>query len=395
MESAYDVIVVGGGAAGVVAAVQAGRAGARTLLVEKNGILGGTVVAAGVTAPAGFHAYQTQVIAGIGWELCCRARREVGKPPPEAADRKDGRTHFGVNGPVFAAVCDEMVVDARADVLLHAMVAKVTHTGDCWTAALCTKTGLTDVRCKVMIDCTGDANVVELAGLGVNRSAEPQPGTLLVKFAGYDPDSLDYEAIQDAFDKAVQDGSMRLSDAGWRRGRFASVLRGYGGNSIHVPVADGRTSEGRTAAEIEGRKAMLRIQRFCRSQAGLENFHVHSSPMECGIRETVTIRGKKTITAADYISGRLWEDAVCYSFYPVDIHSEDDLDFREIPPGVYPSIPLGALLPAGSTHLLVAGRTAAGDQAAASAYRIQASCMAMGQAAGAAGALAVELDTDV
>jgi hypothetical protein len=102
--------------------------------------------------------------------------------------------------------------------------------------------------------------------------------------------------------------------------------------------------------------------------------------------------GEARITDAEYASGRLWEDAVCYSFYPIDVHRGSGLgiDIRPLQEGVFPTIPYRALLPRGSRNLIVAGRNASGDQEALSAFRVQASSMAMGQAAGAAAALAAQ-----
>ena len=387
----YDVIVVGGGTAGVIAAIQAGRAGARTLLIEKQGILGGTLVTGGIPFPASFHAYETQVIAGIGWDLCRRARQEVGKSMPEPGPSdlsRGGRLHISVNPFVFAALADEMLLDAGVEILLHAMPAIVRSEAEGWTLSICTKTGLRDVHAGIVVDCTGDANVVELAGFPLKRNPEIQAATLVVNVDGYDAEKLDYDAIQAAFEAEVAAGRMRHTDPGWQRGRFDFFLRSHGGNRIHLPGVDARTSEDKTHAEIEGRKAMLRILRFCRKQPGLENFTITYCAPECGIRETVTIHGKKTVTIPDYESGRLWDDAVCYSFYPVDLHRADHIEGRSIQRGVYPSIPLGALLPVGSRRIAVAGRCAAGDWEANSSYRVEASCMAMGQAAGAAAALA-------
>ena len=138
------------------------------------------------------------------------------------------------------------------------------------------------------------------------------------------------------------------------------------------------------------------MYRFFRAQPGLENFTIESVSPEVGIRETVVIRGKKTITTEDYTSARHWEDAVCYSFYPIDIHEDDGAAgvHRMLPEGRVPTIPRGAMLPADSRALIVAGRCISGDREANSAYRVEASCMAMGQAAGAMAALAADRDCD-
>ncbi len=396
MPDNYDVCVVGGGTAGVMAAIQAGRAGAQTLLVEKEGVLGGSMITAAINAPASFHSWDRQVIAGIGWELVCRTLEETGQPAPDPAKASPqaGSYPIPIDRAVFAALADQAVLDAGVELLLHTMPAAAAFEDDAWSLSLCTKTGLRAVRARVLVDCTGDANAVTLAGFEVERSDELQPATLVVRTGGYDADALDYDAIQAAFEQAVAAGEMKLSDPGWSGGRIEFFLRSYGGNRIHVPGVDGRTSEGKTRAEIEGRRAMLRLLRFCRRQGGLENFRIEFFATECGIRETATIRGKKTITAADYESGRVWEDAVCYSHYSIDVHRETDIFHRHLKRGCEPTIPLGAMLPAGSRNLVVAGRCMAGDREANSSYRVEATCMAAGQAAGAVAALAARKGLD-
>lgn len=165
-------------------------------------------------------------------------------------------------------------------------------------------------------------------------------------------------------------------------------MRSYGGNRIHLPGVQARTSEEKTQAEIEGRKVLLRILRFCRKQPGLENFIIESCAFECGIRETVTIKGKKEISVVEFETGHVYDDAICYSFYMIGIHRDDQLISRDIAPGIYPTIPLGAMCPMDSKNIIVAGRSVSSDQEANAVCRLQASCMAMGQVAGAAAALA-------
>ncbi len=172
---------------------------------------------------------------------------------------------------------------------------------------------------------------------------------------------------------------------------------------MHVPGVDGSTSEGRTAAELAARSAMLRIIRFFRNDpssiaSGLGGFFIEHCAAECGIRETVTICGETCVTHHDYVTGRVWPDSICHSFYPIDLHNASGrggIDTRYLTEGTLPTIPLGALLPRGSRQLLVAGRCACGDREANSAFRVQASAMAMGQSAGAAAALAALRAQDI
>ncbi len=398
MDDRYDVAVIGGGPAGICAAAQAARAGANTLLIEKTGLLGGQITSGGVDRPAQFHARGKQVVAGIGWDLVARAISLAGGDPsaflPDASDSKPPRGVL-VNIPLFAAVADECVLDSGAMLLFHTMLASVQDDGDAWTLTLCGKEGLHEVAADVIVDCTGDANAAELAGCELVKPDEMQPATLVVAAAGYRVEDLDLDAIEAAAEAAIERGELLPTDFGWVSPPAGSWLRNYGGNRLHVTDVDGSTSEGRTEAEIEGRRSMMRLYRFFRSQPGLEDFRIAWIAPECGIRETVTIQGRKTITLDDYSSGRLWEDAVCYSFYPIDLHLPTGIQGGTIEEGAIPTIPRGAMLPVGVDRLVVAGRCIAGDRLANSSYRVQAPCMATGQAAGAMAALAADRCSDI
>ncbi len=398
MEFEYDVIVVGGGTAGVTAAVQAGRSGARTLLIEKNGMLGGTMTVGGINAPASFFARGRQVIAGIGWELVREAMVEAGDdvPGPECTRGSNGPRHIGVDPGLFAAVCDEAVLGAGVEMLLHAMPAAARFADGGWELTVCTKTGLEPARAKALIDTTGDANVVMLAGLEVLRPAAVQPATLVFHCSGYDADALDYPALAAAAREAVAAGELKTTDLSWRDDGPERLLRDGGGNRNHLPAGGAETSAGRTAAEIEARRALLRMVRFFRGQPGLAGFRVDSLCTEAGIRETVVIRGKATVTAADYEAGRLFDDALCYAFYPIDEHLHDGkgINARPLADGVLPTVPRGALLPADSRFLIAAGRCVSSDREANSALRVECPCMAMGQAAGVLAAMSARTGKD-
>jgi hypothetical protein len=385
----YDVIVLGAGPAGLASTVQAARAGARTLLVEKSGILGGATVLNGVNFPGLFHAWGRQIIAGIGWELVSQTVEISGQQMPDFSawrGLRHWRLQVLVDRAVYAALADRMVQDSGAELLLHAMPARIEPLEVGWEVTLCLKEGLYTVHTKVLIDCTGDANAVSLAGFPLSRNSTRQPGTLVMSTSGYELDTLDFDHLEEAFQQALARGGMLKTDLHSVR----NFLSARGNNCMHVPDIDGETSAGKTEAEVRARAAMLRIFRFMRSQPGLGEFRIDHFATECGIRETATIIGETRITHRDYVSGRVWPDSVCYSFYPIDIHRSDSLniDVRPLEEGVFPTIPLGALLPQGSRNLVVAGRTACGDQEANSAFRVQASAMAMGQAAGAVAALA-------
>ena len=198
MAETFDVIVIGGGPAGVPAAVQAARLGARTLLVEKQCQLGGTTTLGGVTAIQTFFAYGRQIIAGIGWEIVCRSFDMLGRPRPTGGtyNPDTGVTNTFVDSVAYSCALDQAVLDSGAQLRLHTTLGAAADQGDHWRLTLCGKEGLADVRARVAIDCTGDANLVRLAGLEIVCHATRQPGTLVFTLeGGYHLDALGYGVL--------------------------------------------------------------------------------------------------------------------------------------------------------------------------------------------------------
>lgn len=391
----YDVMVFGGGAAGCMAAVQAGRMKAKTALVEKNGVLGGTMVTAAVNFPGLFHAWTRQVIAGIGWETIEETVRRGGAVLPDFsvqyADREHPRHQVLVNASVFSSVLDDFCLEAGVDIRLHEMPVHIQPDADGCYVILAGKEGLRAVRTRKLVDATGDANVTGLMGYARERGESLQPGTLAFRMEGYRMADIRPEHLLEIYQQARSAGEITITDHIPGEIPFWEELR-RGGGGMHIQDIDGSTSKGRTQAELKGRQAVARIYKLLRKVPGCENLQISYAAGECGIRETYRIVGEKKVTADTYTSGYVWPDAICYSFYPIDVHSHQDstIDIRPLSAGVVPTIPYGALVPQGSDHLLAAGRCISGDQEANSAYRVQASCMATGQGAGAAAAIAAQ-----
>lgn len=398
METHYsnvDVLVIGGGTAGTIAALQAARAGAQTAVIEMNGQLGGTMTTGGVSAPAYFFSPDRQIIAGIGWELVLKTKALDNTPWPDFSHRNDRRPsyHIGINPAVYALVAEEACLEAGVDLHYHEILADVEKGEAGWTVRSVGKGLVRKTVAREIIDCTGDADIVGMLGLPRERGEVRQPGTLIFKFGGYDVHDLDVEVVQEHFEAAMQEGRLQPGDFWLAEDRlFVDFLRNGGTNQQHIFGADSTTSITQTGANIEGRRAALRLLRFIRGLPGCEHASLEQLQTMAAIRETYRIVGETPITYDDYMTGRVFDDAVCYSLYFIDVHTEQGVEHEFLPAGRVPTVPLGALIPRGTERLLVAGRSIASDRLANSALRVEASCMAIGQAAGAAAALGVKLE---
>lgn len=344
-----DVFVVGGGTAGTIAAIQAGRAGATVLLVERGAQLGGTMTTGGVAFPGLFDAWGKQVIAGIGWELVKESvELDQGNFPDFAkVPQHHWQNQVFTNQFLYAILAEEKCEKAGVQIAYYEFPQTATKTDKGWQVDCVGFGTKRRVHCKQIIDCTGGAEVVGLLGFARLREEERQPGSFLYMMGkSHDP----------------------------------------GRNQIHrlyVHGADSTNSRTVTTANLTGRKSILEQLRTRKQRL------MHLQP-EASFRESYRIEGEVLITANDYTSGKKFDDAICYAFYPVDLHTKTGVKPQPLKPGVLPTVPLRALIPKGSRNLIVAGRCVSSDRLANSGLRVQASCMGMGQAAGVAAALAAK-----
>lgn len=355
-----DILVVGGGTAGTIAALQAARIGAKTFVVERGSQLGGTMTTGGVAFPGLFDAWGKQIIAGIGWELVKECVELDGGTLPDfsSVPKRHWMNQIHINQFLYSLLAEEKCQKAGVEIAYYEFPQSIARTEDGWQVECVGFGTRRRVFCKQLIDCTGGAEVAGLMGLPRMREKQTQPGTLLYKM-----------------DTPISPG--RANDTGGP------------GLLIHQYIDDADSTNSRTvtAANLQGRKAVL-------AQVRKENKRlIHIQP-ETAFRESYRILGETIITEADYTSGRVFEDSVAYAFYPVDVHKGTGFEkLSHLKPGVVPTIPLSALIPKGSCNILVAGRCVSSDRFANGGLRVQASCMAMGQAAGAAAALAAAKKT--
>ncbi len=344
-----DVLVVGGGTAGHVAAIQAGRAGAKTLIVERNSQLGGTTTTGGVAFPGLFDAWGKQVIAGIGWELVKESVELDGGELPNFAKvpQRHWQNQVYTNQFLYAILAEEKCAQAGVEIAFYEFPQSVTKADEGWVVDCVGFGTKRRVRCKQIIDCTGGAEVVGMLGMPRLREQERQPGSFLFMLG-----------------EEHQPGRNQI-------------------HRLYVHGADSTNSRTATQANLTGRKSILAKVRSEQKRL------MHLQP-ETGFRESYRIEGETMITVNDYTSGRLFEDAISYAFYPVDLHTKTGVQPKPLTPGKVPTIPLRALIPKGSRNIIVAGRCVSSDRLANSGLRVQASCMGMGQAAGVAATLAAK-----
>jgi hypothetical protein len=347
-----DVLVVGGGTAGTIAAIQAGRAGAKTLLLERNFQLGGATTTGGVAFPGLFDAWGKQIISGIGWELVKESVELDGGKLPDFAKvpPRHWMNQVHVNQFIYVLLAEEKCQKAGVEIAYYEFPQSIKKTEKGWQVD-CVGFGThRRVTCKQIIDCTGGAEVVGMLGFERLRENERQPGSYLYQLGS-----------------AHNPASAQL-------------------HRLYVHGADSTNSRTATLANLTGRKSILENVRKKKQRL------MHLQP-ETGFRESYRILGETLITVNDYTSGRFFEDAISYAFYPVDLHTKSGVKPKPLKSGTLPTIPLRALIPKGSQNIIVAGRCLSSDRLANSALRVQAPCMGMGQAAGVAASLAAKKGT--
>ena len=328
-----NVLVVGGGSAGHVAAIQAGRMGAKTVLLERNSQLGGTTTTGGVSFPGLFHAWGKQIISGIGWELVAKSVEIDGRELQDFTVVRKSHVpyHVRLNGQLYSLLAEEACLDAGVSLAYYQFPQKVVQTEDGWLVDVVGQGVQYQLRCRQIIDCTGGADVVGMLGYERLREDTRQPGTHVVVFTGFDEEIVKENAalIQKMYDQAVKEGRLQKGDT-WS-GKAMQPIRSRGGNSNHIFGADSSNAATQTQTNLAGRKCVLRLLKFFKTIPGGENATIDRMMNETASRETYRIKGETMITVHD-TSGRVFADALSYSFYPIDLHDENGVN-----PGTCPT----------------------------------------------------------
>jgi Dehydrogenases (flavoproteins) len=413
-----DVVVVGGGPAGIHAALAAGRMGARTVLIERYGFIGGMSTAALVFPWMTFHTTAgKQVIAGTGQEMVDRLM-ELDASPGHVRDTC-GFVHTitPYHPEVYKVLAVDMLREAGVRMLFHSFVDTVETDGDRITSVtLTSKSGRIEVRGSMFVDTSGDADLAYSAGAPCLKGRDgdnlTQPMTMKFRMRGVDldkvkqyilehPEEFYYKTpideLPDLYLSAVQGFYKHWKEAELPIKRDQVLF--FSGpeedevlvNMTRIQGLDGTNVEDLTLAEELGRKQVLMVADFMKkSLPGFEKASISQVGAQIGIRESRRIDGEYVLGMDDVVQGRRFEDVIARSGYPIDVHAPSDnsvlVSWIE-GDGAY-DIPYRSLLPKEIRNLLVGGRCISTSHEALGTTRLSPSCMATGQAAGTAAAMA-------
>jgi hypothetical protein len=396
VNESVDVVVAGGGTAGHVAALQAAREGVATSVIEAGSMLGGTMTEGGVYTPNHFFSRHGPVVQGIPWELYCSSKHVQGLPIPDWTRRRPVETpgyYSSINGPIYAAIAEEEALKAGVVLHYHEFIAEVHPRGDLWEITSLGRGVKRITTAREIIDCTGDCDVVRALGLDVMIDQERQPGSLQYKIENIEHEELWEKEVQTIYEEAMEAGDLKKGDFAYPNLLpFKDFLNSGGHNGTHVYDADTSDCDGQTRANIEGRARMLRMFKFLISSIpGCERAVLKTMYPHALARETYRALGEIVITRDDFLQAKDFEDKICNAFNYVDMHSQEagcELTFHDHDTLV-PGVPFRALIPRDSSRILVAGRIVSAERMALAGIRAQCTCMAMGQAMGAAAVLAL------
>jgi len=401
----YEVVVLGGGPAGLAAALAAARAGRSTIIIERYGFFGGAGTAAGLSTFCGLHAVvhgkHEQVVHGIADDVLARLAAMDGLNKPHLTVQNQ-ITALSYDISAFKIAADDLMADARVEVLFHAFGTGVAMADERRIDAVFveTKSGRFAVRGKVFVDGSGDGDLAAWAGVpydvGDGSGNMLYPSTMF-RINGVNPDRAGraWEIIPGLMEAAEKQGRRfprkkpivrpQRNPIEWR----ANLTQIKNPNGTAVSGIDAREL---SYGEVEGRRQCWDVFQFIKeSTPGFEEAYIVEIAPQIGIRETRRIHGEYTLTDQDILGCRDFADTIGIQGWPVEAHIKGDVKFVFTPPSArgFNEIPYRIIVPQKIDNLLVAGRCASMSHEGQSSARVSGPCFIMGQAAGTAADLAL------
>lgn len=401
----FDVVVVGGGPAGIVAAIAAGRTGRSTICIERYGFCGGAGTAAGLSTFCGLHAVihgqHEQVVHGIADDILARLKRMDGLNAPHLTIQNQILAQaYDISA--FKIAADELLADANVHVLFHAFATgAVMAAADRIEAVLVeTKSGRFAVRGRMFIDASGDGDLAAWAGvpyeIGDGAGNMLYPSTMF-RINGVDPARAGnaWELVPKLMEEAEQRGRNFPRKKPIVRPQRNPIE--WRANLTQIKNPDGSAVSGIDArelsyGEVEGRKQCWDVFQFIKETTpGFEQAYIVEIAPQIGIRETRRVQGEYVLTDSDILGCRDFADTIGVQGWPVEAHIKGDVKFVFAPPDSrgFNEIPYRIIVPKKVENLFVAGRCASMSHEGQSSARVSGPCFIMGQAAGTAADLAL------
>ena len=407
LNESYDVIVVGGGPAGCTAAAAAAREGARTLLIEQTGSLGGMGTSGLVPAWCPFSDHEKIIYRGLAEKVFRASQAATPHEPKEKLD------WVAINPEALKRIYDELVTSYGAEVLFNTMLAHVDRDegGRVTTVVVNNKAGLSAYRAKVYIDCTGDADLAAWAGArfekGNDKGEKLMPVTHCFALSGVDEAAYRNGPVLYAGNKEspiytiVNCGQYPLiPDTHMCNNLIGPGTVGF--NAGHIWDVDNTEPLSVSRALMQGRKMAAQYEEaLAKYHPAFKHAFLVMTGSLMGIRETRRIVGDYVLTLDDYMARRSFPDEICRNSYFIDVHWAKEVANKtpehlqrwekttvHYGAGESHGIPYRCLAPKGLRNVLVAGRSISCEQVVQGSVRVMPVCLAMGEAAGIAAAMA-------
>jgi hypothetical protein len=405
IDTIYDVVVCGGGPAGVMAAIAAARQGAKTAIVEQYGMLGGMATIGYVAPISEFNFKGKRVFGGIPWEFIQRLEDMGGA----IVEEPKGNISFDIE--LYKLCLQRMVLEAGVDLYMHSFLTGCRHDGNSVKSVIINnKNGAEELCGKVFIDCTGDADLCSMMGVPMQPSdGELQPSSFCFVMSGVDTSTKMMQEcmhhtghvprsqcapVRDILLKLKEEGA-DVPDFG---GPWFNDVRHEGSIAVNITRAAVDSTDNRdfTKVECELREDIFKFAKLLKDNVPeFKDSYVASTAPQAGVRESRRILGIHTITAEEYTSGINYPDSISRGAHSIDIHAAKGNEQVLKSLKTSPYVPYRALVASDFPNLMVAGRSLSCDRAVLASLRVQASCMGLGQAAGAAAAMAAKDGGDV